>query len=56
LANEIKAVKHGTKTQEWQIDAIAGATITSRAVGKAINDTAQILLPRLVPNMDKVKK
>ncbi len=55
LANEIRTVKHGTKTDKWQIDAIAGATITSRAVGKAINDTAQALLPRLVPNLDKIK-
>jgi len=54
LTNEIKAVKHGTKTGKWQVDAIAGATITSRAVGKAINDTAQALLPRLVPNLDKI--
>lgn len=56
LANEVKTVKHGTKTKEWQIDAIAGATITSRAVGKAINDAAQVLLPRLVPQLDKVKE
>ncbi len=55
LANEIKAVKHGSKTNPWQIDAIAGATITSRAVGKAINDSAQALLPQLVPNLDKVR-
>jgi len=55
LANEVKVVKHGTKTQAWQIDAIAGATITSRAVGKGINDAAQLLLPRLVPNMDKIR-
>lgn len=54
LANEVKAVKHGTKTNPWQIDAIAGATITSRAVGKAINDSAQALLPRLVPNLEKL--
>lgn len=54
LANEVKAVKHGTKTNPWQIDAIAGATITSRAVGKAINDSAQALLPRLVPNFEKL--
>ena len=54
LANEIKTVKHGSKTGAWQIDAIAGATITSRAVGKAINDSAQALLPRLVPNLDKL--
>ena len=54
LANEIKTVKHGSKTGAWQIDAIAGATITSRAVGRAINDTAQALLPRLAPNLDKI--
>ena len=54
LANEVKTVKHGTKTSAWQIDAISGATITSRAVGRAINDTAQALLPRLVPNLDKL--
>jgi electron transport complex protein RnfG len=54
LANEVKAVKHGSKTNPWQIDAIAGATITSRAVGRAINDSAQTLLPRLLPNLDKL--
>ena len=56
LANEVKAVKHGSKTGAWQIDAIAGATITSRAVGKAINDSAQALLPRLVPKLDTLAK
>jgi electron transport complex protein RnfG len=55
LANEIKTVKHGSKSQPWQIDAITGATITSRAVGKAINDSAQALLPRLVPQLDTLK-
>jgi electron transport complex protein RnfG len=54
LANEVKTVKHGTKANPWQIDAISGATITSRAVGRAINDSAQALLPRLVPNLDKL--
>jgi Na+-translocating ferredoxin:NAD+ oxidoreductase subunit G len=55
LVNEVKAVKHGTKTNPWQIDAIAGATVTSRAVGKGINDAAQFLLPKLVPNIEKLK-
>ena len=55
LANEVKVVKHGTKNQPWQIDAISGATITSRAVGKGINDTAKALLPQLVPNLEKLK-
>lgn len=55
LANEVKTVKHGTKSNPWQIDAIAGATITSRAVGKAINDSAANLLPKLVPELDKIR-
>ncbi len=56
LAHEIRTVKHGTKTQPWEIDAIAGATITSRAVGKAINDTAQAMLPRLLPHLSELEK
>jgi electron transport complex protein RnfG len=55
LAHEVKAVKHGTKTNPWQIDAISGATVTSRAVGRGINDSAQALLPRLLPNLEKLK-
>lgn len=56
LAHPIRTVKHGTKTQPWEIDAIAGATITSRAVGKAIDDAAQALLPRLAPHLDALKE
>lgn len=55
LAHEIRTVKHGTKSQPWEIDAIAGATITSRAVGRAINDSAQVLLPRITPHLDRLK-
>jgi electron transport complex protein RnfG len=54
LANAVKTVKHGTKNHPWQIDAISGATVTSKAVGKGINDSAQRLLPLLVPNLDKL--
>ena len=55
LANEVKTVKHGSKTQAWQIDAISGATVTSRAVGRAINDAAQVLLPRLLPQLQQIE-
>ncbi|MBL8490719.1 MAG: FMN-binding protein [Rhodocyclaceae bacterium] len=55
LAQEVKAVKHGTKTKNWEIDAIAGATITSRAVGRAINDSAQALLPKIAPHLEKIR-
>jgi electron transport complex protein RnfG len=55
LANAVKTVKHGSKTQPWQIDAISGATVTSKAVGKGINDSAQRLLPLLVPNLGRLE-
>jgi Na+-translocating ferredoxin:NAD+ oxidoreductase subunit G len=55
LANAVKVVKHGTKSNPWQIDAIAGATITSKAVGRGINDSAQKLLPKLVPHIAELK-
>lgn len=54
LAHEVKAVKHGSKTQAWQVDAISGATITSRAVARAVNNAAQGLLPRLQPGIDRI--
>lgn len=56
LAHDVRTVKHGSKANPWEIDAIAGATITSRAVGKAINETAQALLPRIAPHLDKLKE
>jgi Na+-translocating ferredoxin:NAD+ oxidoreductase subunit G len=45
LAHTIVTVKHGKKVAAWEIDAISGATVSSRAVGKALNDSAQRLVP-----------
>ncbi len=55
LAHAIKVVKHGSKQNAWEIDAIAGATVTSKAVGRGINDSAQKLLPLLLPHLDKLQ-
>lgn len=56
LANAIVTVKHGTKKHPWEIDAISGATISSTAVGKALNDSTQHLLPLLAPQIEKLQK
>jgi electron transport complex protein RnfG len=56
LFNAVKTVKHGTKQFGWEIDAIAGATITSKAVGRGINDSAQRLLPLLLPNLEALQQ
>ena len=45
LSNDIVTVKSGTKQHDWEIDAISGATITSNAIGQAINLSAQRWLP-----------
>jgi electron transport complex protein RnfG len=55
LAHDIVMVKHGTRTEPWQIDAISGATISSRAVARMLNDSAQQLLPRVVPRLDQLQ-
>lgn len=51
LANEIVTVKAGTKQHDWEIDAISGATISSVAVGKALNESAQRLMPMVLPQI-----
>lgn len=55
LANPIVTVKHGTKKNAWEIDAISGATVSSRGVGKALNDSAQRVLPSLAAHMSELK-
>lgn len=55
LENAIVTVKHGTKREPWQIDSISGATVSSKAVGKALNDGARFLLPRLVPHLSVIE-
>ncbi len=55
LKHAIVTVKHGTKQNPWEIDAISGATITSKAVGKAINQGAEQLLPKLAPYIGQLQ-
>ena len=55
LRNPIKTVKAGSKSEAWQIDAISGATVSSNAIGKMLNESTQQLLPMLFPNVDKLK-
>ena len=55
LANPIVMVKHGTKTEPWQIDAISGATISSKAVARMLNDSAQHMVPVIMTNLDQLQ-
>ncbi len=51
LANAVVAVKHGEKTDPWQVDGITGATISSVAVADIINDSAAFWLPLIRENL-----
>ncbi len=47
LKNPIATVKQGEKTEPWQIDGITGATITSKAIGAILNESAGTWVPIL---------
>jgi len=51
LAHPITVVKNGQKAQGWEIDAITGATISSKAVGRILDVSASESLPVLASNL-----
>lgn len=52
----IVAVKHGKKQNPWEIDAISGATISSRAVGRMLQKSVQEIAPIVARNLDLLRK
>ncbi|MBF0219514.1 MAG: FMN-binding protein [Gammaproteobacteria bacterium] len=55
LANPITTVMHGKKSHPWEIDAISGATISSRAIGRALQTSASKVVPALSGQRDKLQ-
>ena len=55
LAHPVETVKTGKKTQPWQIDMITGATISSQAVGRILQESASNWLPLLKNNIEVFK-
>ncbi len=51
LQQAIVPVKQGNKTEAWQIDAISGATISSNAVARMLNETSQHMVPIIMKNL-----
>jgi len=52
----ITAVKHGSKKNAWEIDAISGATISSRAVGRMLQKSVAGVAPVIQRNLDRIKR
>ena len=55
LEHPIEVVK-GTKHAPWQVDAITGATISSNAIGKLLNQSTEQRLPMLQKNLDVLRR
>jgi Na+-translocating ferredoxin:NAD+ oxidoreductase subunit G len=55
-SHPITTVKHGTKKNPWEIDAISGATVSSRAVGRLLNKSVQETIPVIDRNLDRIRK
>lgn len=56
LRHPIVAVKSGSKSDPWQIDAISGATISSKAVARMLNDSAKALLPTIQAHLQVLQQ
>jgi electron transport complex protein RnfG len=56
LANAIRTVKQGEKTNPWEIDGITGATISSQAVGRGLDASAARWLPKLRARLDDFRR
>lgn len=52
----IQTVKHGTKKNPWEVDAISGATISSRAVGRMLQKSTKEFIPIIEKNLDRIRK
>ena len=55
-SHPITAVKHGTKKNSWEIDALSGATISSRAVGRMLQQSVEEAGPVVARNLDRIKR
>lgn len=56
LLHAISVVKHGTKKNPWEIDAISGATVSSRAVGRMLQKSVQSVVPVIAKNLDRIQR
>jgi len=56
LEHTFEVVKPGAKKNPWQIDGITGATISSKAIGRLLNDSAPRRLPPVLKNVSRLKE
>lgn len=50
----LEMIKRGSNLEAWQIDAISGATISSKAITDILNAANKVVLPIIHSNLDKL--
>ncbi len=55
-AHPVSLAKHGEKHNAWEVEAITGATISSRAVTRIIRESTAHCLPIVRRNLDALRK
>ncbi len=55
IQHKVLTVKRGTKTNEWEVDGITGATISSRAIGAIISESTEQWVPILYSHQEIFK-
>jgi electron transport complex protein RnfG len=55
VENPIALTKRGEKERPWQVEAITGATISSRAVADMLKASTETTVPIIVRNLDVLK-
>lgn len=56
LAHPITSVANGKKSSPWEVDAITGATVSSKAVAKLLQESAAFWMPKIRPRVDDFAK
>ena len=51
IVNPIEMVKEGKKTDPWQVEAITGATVSSRAIATILHNSTAFAVPVIVKNL-----
>ncbi len=51
MRHPIEPVKHGTKSQPWEVDGITGATISSKAIANILRRSSAYWIPKVRRNL-----
>jgi len=55
VAHPVETVKHGTKTEPWQVDAMSGATFSSRGIGNGLRAATDKLVPLIQQRLSELE-